>query len=192
MKYLIVGLGNIGEKYANTRHNVGFGLLDYLSEQYKFEFKNERFGAYATHKYRGRSLHFLKPDTFMNLSGNALRFWMTKLSLQQHQILIVTDDLNLPFKTLRLRTKGSDGGHNGLKSIQEALNSSKYPRLRVGIGAEFSTGQQIDYVLGEWTENETSVLPELYAKMQKGIEDMVFRGVGMAMNMVNTKDEMKK
>ncbi len=190
MKYLIVGLGNIGDKYANTRHNVGFGFLDYLAEQYKIEFENERFGAYAKHRYRGRNLHFLKPDTFMNLSGNALQFWMKKLSVQPHQILIVTDDLNLPFGTLRMRGKGSDGGHNGLKSIQDVLNGSKYPRLRVGIGAEFSTGQQIDYVLGEWTESEQKGLPPLYAKMQKGIEEMVFRGIGMAMNMVNTKDNV--
>lgn len=188
MKYLIIGLGNIGDKYANTRHNVGFGLLDYLADKYEFKFTNERFGQYAVHRYRGRNLHFLKPDTFMNLSGNALRFWMQKLSIEQHQILIVTDDLNLPFGTLRMRTKGSDGGHNGLKSIQEALNGSKYPRLRVGIGAEFSTGQQIDYVLGDWTEAEATALPALYAKMQKGIEEMVFRGIGMAMNSLNTKD----
>ncbi len=188
MKYLIVGLGNIGDKYARTRHNVGFDFLDYLAEAYDFTFENDRFGAYATHKYRGRNLHFLKPDTFMNLSGNALQFWMKKLSMQPHQILIVTDDLNLPFGTLRMRTKGSDGGHNGLKSIQEVLNGSKYPRLRVGIGAEFSAGHQIDYVLGEWTETEASELPKLYKKMQKGIEEMVFRGVGMAMNLVNTKD----
>ncbi|MFT5481291.1 MAG: PTH1 family peptidyl-tRNA hydrolase [bacterium] len=188
MKYLIVGLGNIGDKYANTRHNVGFGFLDFLSENCKFEFKAERFGAYATHRYKGRNLHFLKPDTYMNLSGNALQFWMKKLSVQPHQILIVTDDLNLPFGTLRMRTKGSDGGHNGLKSIQDVLSGSKYPRLRVGIGAEFSTGQQIDYVLSEWTQSELKELPELYAKMQNGLQEMVFRGIGMAMNLVNTKE----
>ncbi|MFT5723330.1 MAG: PTH1 family peptidyl-tRNA hydrolase [Bacteroidia bacterium] len=191
MKYLIVGLGNIGDKYAKTRHNVGFGFLDYLAEQYDFTFKNDRFGAYATHRYRGRNLHFLKPDTFMNLSGNAIQFWMQKLSLEQHQILIITDDLNLPYGTLRMRTKGSDGGHNGLKSIQDVLNGSKYPRIRFGIGAEFSTGQQIDYVLGEWSEAEKAGLPILYAKMKKGIEEMVFRGIGMAMNSLNTKDSIE-
>lgn len=187
MKYLIVGLGNIGDKYQNTRHNVGFSFLDFLAEKYGFSFENDRFGAYASDRYRGRSLHFLKPDTYMNLSGNALQFWMKKLSVQQHQILIITDDLNLPFGTLRMRAKGSDGGHNGLKSIQEVLGGTKYPRIRVGIGAEFSEGKQVDYVLGEWSESEVEQLPALYDKMQKGIEEMVFRGIGMAMNLVNTK-----
>jgi peptidyl-tRNA hydrolase, PTH1 family len=188
MKYLIVGLGNVGDKYANTRHNVGFQFLDFLEVQYAFKFESDRFGAYANHKHKGRSLHFLKPDTFMNLSGNAVNFWMQKLSLQRHQILVITDDLNLPFGTLRMRAKGSDGGHNGLKNIQEVLNGSNYPRIRVGIGSEFSTGQQIDYVLGEWTETEKSGLTDLHKKMQKGIEEMVFRGIGMAMNLVNTRE----
>ena len=187
MKYLIVGLGNIGEKYAHTRHNVGFDFLDYLSEKYEMKFEADSFGMYATHKDRGRNLHFLKPDTYMNLSGNAVAFWMKKLSLQQHQILIVTDDLNLPFGMLRMRTKGSDGGHNGLKSVQEKIGGSKYPRLRVGISADFSEGRQVDYVLGEWTAGESEALPALFEKMQKGIEEMVFRGIGMAMNHVNTK-----
>jgi PTH1 family peptidyl-tRNA hydrolase len=187
MKYLIVGLGNIGDKYTDTRHNVGFGFLDFLAEKYEMTWKAERFGAYASHKYRGRNLHFLKPDTYMNLSGNALRFWMKKLSMQPHQILIITDDLNLPFGTLRMRAKGSDGGHNGLKSIQEVLGGSKYPRIRVGISADFDTGKQVDYVLGKWSDEESEQLPVLYAKMQKGIEEMVFRGIGMAMNLVNTK-----
>jgi PTH1 family peptidyl-tRNA hydrolase len=112
---------------------------------------------------------------------------MKKLSMQPHQILIITDDLNLPFGTLRMRAKGSDGGHNGLKSIQEVLGGSKYPRIRVGISADFDTGKQVDYVLGKWSDEESEQLPVLYAKMQKGIEEMVFRGIGMAMNLVNTK-----
>lgn len=186
MKYLIVGLGNIGEKYTDTRHNVGFDFLDYLAGQYGMTFKSERFGAYASHKYRGRMLHFLKPDTYMNLSGNAVRFWMQKLSMEKHQIIIVTDDLNLPFGKLRMRAKGSDGGHNGLRNIQEILNTTQYPRIRVGIGADFGQGQQVDYVLGEWTAEERAMLPELFAKMQKGLEEHVFRGIGMAMNLVNT------
>ncbi|MBO6517143.1 MAG: aminoacyl-tRNA hydrolase [Bacteroidia bacterium] len=187
MKFLIIGLGNIGSKYDNTRHNVGFDFLDFLAESYDMEFEQERFGSYARHKYRGRNLHFLKPDTYMNLSGHALTFWMKKLSLQAHQIVVVTDDLNLPFGTLRMRAKGSDGGHNGLKSIQEALNGTKYPRIRVGISASFQKGQQVDYVLGEWTEEEKEQLPLLYDKMKKGLEEMVFRGIGMAMNQINTK-----
>lgn len=189
MKYLIVGLGNIGEKYAHTRHNIGFDFLDYLSQVYDFSFENERFGAYASHRYRGRSLHFLKPDTYMNLSGSAIAFWMKKLSLQPHQILVITDDLNLPFGTLRMRAKGSDGGHNGLKSIQQEIGGSKYPRIRFGIGQEFKTGQQIDFVLGKWTDDEQAQLEDLYLKMKLGIEELVFRGIGMAMNQVNTKSE---
>ena len=189
MKYLIVGLGNIGEKYTDTRHNIGFSFLDYLADEYGFTFENERFGSYAKHRYRGRSLHFLKPDTFMNLSGSAISFWMKKLSLQQHQIIVITDDLNLPFGTLRMRAKGSDGGHNGLKSIQQEIGGVKYPRIRFGIGQEFKTGQQIDFVLGEWTDEESAELPNLYNKMKLGIEEFVFRGIGMAMNLVNTKSE---
>ncbi len=187
MKYLIVGLGNKGEEYDQTRHNVGFGFLDYLAEKYEMKFESDRFGAYAKHKFRGRNLHFLKPDTYMNLSGHAVSFWMKKLSMQTHQIIIVTDDLNLPFGSLRMRAKGSDGGHNGLKSIQEVLNGSKYPRIRVGIGSEFSKGQQTGYVLGNWSEEEVKELPGLYDKMKKGLEEMTFRGIGMAMNLVNTK-----
>ena len=186
MKFLIVGLGNIGDKYANTRHNVGFDFLDYLAEKYEMTFKSERFGAYASHRYRGRSLHFLKPDTYMNLSGNAIRFWMQKLSLEKHQILVITDDLNLPFGKLRMRAKGSDGGHNGLRNIQDVLGTSQYPRIRVGIGSDFAKGHQVDFVLNTWTEDEAEKLPALFAKMQKGLEEHTFRGIGMAMNLVNT------
>ncbi|MCB9262025.1 MAG: aminoacyl-tRNA hydrolase [Flavobacteriales bacterium] len=187
MKYLIVGLGNIGDKYANTRHNIGFLFLDSLAEKYSMTFQNERFGQYANYKFRGRNLHFLKPDTYMNLSGNALQFWMKKLNIEKHQILIITDDLNLPFGTLRMRGKGSDGGHNGLKHIQFTLGTDQYPRIRVGISANFDAGKQIDYVLGEWTAEEKEQLPLLFDKMQKGLEEMVFRGIGMAMNSVNSK-----
>ncbi len=187
MKYLIVGLGNIGDAYASTRHNVGFDCLDYLSEKYDFKFSSDRFGQYGHTKYRGRNLHFLKPDTYMNLSGQAVNFWINKLSVPLNHVLILTDDLNLPFGTLRLKARGSSGGHNGLKNIEEVLASQNYPRLRFGISSEFSPGQQIDYVLSTWTEDEKAKLPELFELVKKAIEELTFRGIGMAMNSLNTR-----
>jgi PTH1 family peptidyl-tRNA hydrolase len=158
VKYLIVGLGNKGEEYAETRHNIGFKVLDKVMEKLNISLEPSRFGMYAEHKYRGRVLCFLQPDTYMNLSGKAVKFWMQKLGIPIEHVLIITDDLNLPFGKIRVRFKGSNGGHNGLKSLEAELGSSVYPRMRMGIGNEFSKGKQVDYVLGEWTEEERSFL----------------------------------
>lgn len=158
MKYLIVGLGNIGDEYKNTRHNIGFKVLDALIESSSTCFNTERYGDIAKIKHKGRSLILLKPSTYMNLSGKAVSYWMEKEKISLDKVLIITDDLALPFGKLRLKEKGSDGGHNGLKSIIEVLKTPNYCRLRFGIGNEFSKGRQVDYVLGEWSEEEKETL----------------------------------
>lgn len=154
MKFLIVGLGNIGSEYKDTRHNIGFKILDALVDASNSSFKTDRLGDVAEVKHRGRTLVCLKPSTYMNLSGKAVRYWMQQEKIPAERILVITDDLALPFGKIRLRGKGSDGGHNGLKNIQEVLGSNNYPRLRFGISAEFSKGQQVDYVLGTWSSEE--------------------------------------
>tara|TARA_B100001175_G_C19132176_1_gene459502 strand:- start:54 stop:617 length:564 start_codon:yes stop_codon:yes gene_type:complete len=160
MKYLIVGLGNIGSEYKETRHNIGFKVLDALIDASNSSFKTERLGDVAQLKHRGRTLICLKPSTYMNLSGNAIRYWMQSEKIPQERVLVITDDLSLPFGKIRLRSKGSDGGHNGLKSIQEVLGNPNYARVRFGIAAEYSKGKQIDYVLGEWNSEEKKELQE--------------------------------
>lgn len=159
-KFLIVGLGNIGAEYVNTRHNIGFKVLDHLARKENLEFKTVKLGALAEYKFKGRTLLLLKPNTYMNLSGKAIKYWMDKENIPIENILVITDDLNLPFGTIRIRTKGSDGGHNGLKNTQLVLNTSNYPRFRFGISDEFKKGKQVDYVLGEWDDAEKASLPE--------------------------------
>lgn len=159
-KFLIVGLGNIGPEYVNTRHNIGFKILDHLARKEAVAFQTVKLGALAEYKFKGRTYLLLKPNTYMNLSGKAVSYWMEKEKIPAENILIITDDLNLPFGAIRIRTKGSDGGHNGLKNIQLLLNSSVYPRFRFGISDEFKKGQQIGYVLGNWDESEKEKLPE--------------------------------
>jgi len=158
MKYLIVGLGNIGSEYKETRHNIGFKVLDAFVNASNSSFKTERLGDVAEVKHRGRTLICLKPSTYMNLSGKAVRYWMQQEKIPQERILIITDELALPFGKIRLRGKGSDGGHNGLKNIQELLGNPNYARVRFGIASEFSRGQQVDYVLGEWNSEEKKTL----------------------------------
>ena len=159
-KFLIVGLGNIGPEYVNTRHNIGFKILDHLARKESVEFQTVKLGALAEYKFKGRTYLLLKPNTYMNLSGKAVSYWMEKEKIPVENILVITDDLNLPFGTIRIRTKGSDGGHNGLKNIQLLLNTTVYPRFRFGISDEFKKGQQVDYVLGNWDETEKANLPE--------------------------------
>jgi PTH1 family peptidyl-tRNA hydrolase len=156
MKFLIVGLGNPGPKYENTRHNIGFRVLEYLSE----DWSSCSHGHMAKLKHRGKQVFLLKPDTFMNLSGKAVRYWMQKENIAKQNVLVVVDDLHLEFATLRLRGKGSDAGHNGLKSIDQLTGGNNYARLRFGIGRDFRPGQQADYVLSEWKEEEAEKLPE--------------------------------
>ncbi len=160
MKYLIVGLGNVGAQYQDTRHNVGFNVADALAESSATSFSDLRYGAVALAKHKGRHLVLLKPNTYMNLSGKAVNYWLQKEKIPFEKLLIVTDDLALPFGKQRLRLKGSDGGHNGLKSINQVLGRTDYARLRIGIGNEFQKGNQVDYVLGKWSAEEMITLPE--------------------------------
>ncbi|WP_420321279.1 aminoacyl-tRNA hydrolase [Flagellimonas sp.] len=184
-KFLIIGLGNIGAEYEETRHNIGFKILDSLSEKENFTFESEKLGAVASFKHKGKSVLCLKPSTYMNLSGKAVKYWMEKEKIPLENVLIVTDDINLPFGTLRLKTKGSDGGHNGLKDIQNTLQTTQYNRLRFGVGAEFPKGRQVDYVLGKWNEDEISALPERLQKSADLIKSFIFSGVKNTMNQFN-------
>ena len=161
LKYLVVGLGNVGVKYLNTRHNIGFKVADALAERSATLFSEERYGAVAAIKHRGRTLIILKPNTFMNLSGKAVNYWLQKEKIPIERLLVVTDDLALPYGKQRLRMKGSDGGHNGLKNINAVLDRQDYARLRIGIGDEFHKGGQIDHVLGDWSRPENETLSEI-------------------------------
>lgn len=154
MKYLIVGLGNKGDEYKETRHNIGFKVAEKIAEAIDAPFNTTNFGWMAEGKYKGRKVFVLKPDTYMNLSGNAVRYWMQKENIPLENLLVITDDLALPFGTLRMKMKGSHGGHNGLRNIEAVLNTGQYTRLRFGISADFKEGQQVDYVLGGWSEEE--------------------------------------
>lgn len=185
MKFLIVGLGNPGPDYALTRHNVGFQLLDYLAGKVKANWESDRFGVRCDLKIKGRSLVLIKPDTYMNLSGKAVLFWMNKLKLSPEQVLIVLDDLHLPTGKLRMRKEGSDGGHNGLKSIEETLQTRAYPRLRLGIGKDFPKGRQSDYVLGAWSPEEQKELEGAFSRGADGILQFALAGVDKAMSIVN-------
>ena len=182
---LIVGLGNIGPEYKETRHNIGFKVLDFLSEQQGFTFENAKLGAVGTFSYKGRTVVCLKPSTYMNLSGKAVRYWMQKEKINLKNLLIITDDINLPFGALRLRAQGSDGGHNGLKDIQHVLQTTKYNRFRFGVGAEFSKGKQVDYVLGTWNATEEAALLERLEKSIDLVRSFVFSGVTNTMNRFN-------
>lgn len=187
MKYLVVGLGNKGSEYENTRHNVGFKVVEKIAEQLETSFKTTNFGWMAEGKYKGRKVFLLKPDTYMNLSGHAVKYWMQKENIPMENVLIVTDDLALPFGTLRMKGKGSDAGHNGLKNIQEQLNTQNYTRLRFGISAEFSEGKQVDYVLGTWNEDESSKLEERIETFAKACLSFVFAGLQNTMSAFNGK-----
>lgn len=186
-KFLIAGLGNIGPKYHNTRHNIGFKILDELAEEESLSFESAKLGDIATYKLKGRTFILLKPSTFMNLSGKAVNYWLQKEKIPLENLLVVTDDLNLPFGTLRLKTKGSDGGHNGLKDIQAYLNTTKYNRFRFGISDEFSKGKQINYVLGEWDKEEEQKLPERLKVSAELIRSFGTAGVNNTMNLFNGK-----
>lgn len=186
-KFLIVGLGNIGEKYANTRHNIGFKILDYLANTEEVTFETQKLGDITTLKIKGRSLTLLKPSTYMNLSGKAIKYWLEKEKVPLENLLVITDDLNLPFGTLRLKTKGSAGGHNGLKDTQDKLQTTIYNRFRFGISNEFSKGRQVDYVLGEWDDNENSKLEERLKISAELIKSFVLSGVNTTMNQFNGK-----
>ncbi|MDR2121626.1 MAG: aminoacyl-tRNA hydrolase [Flavobacteriaceae bacterium] len=186
-KYLIVGLGNMGAEYVYTRHNIGFLIVEKLSEKLNASFKPSNFGQLCETSYKGRKTFILKPDTYMNLSGNAVKFWLSKENIKPENCLIICDDLNLPFGTIRIKSKGSNAGHNGLKSIENSLQTQQYPRLRLGIGSDFSKGQQIDYVLGEWSEEEKETLAERIDISSEAVKTFIFSGITNAMNEYNGK-----
>ncbi len=186
-KYLIVGLGNIGSEYANTRHNIGFKVLDYMANQEGISFQTQKLGDVAELKIKGRTLLLLKPNTYMNLSGKAVNYWMEKEKIEKENLLVITDDLNLAFGTIRIKTKGSDGGHNGLKNIQLLLNSTEYPRFRFGISDAFKKGKQVDYVLGEWDDTEKEQLKERLALSAEIVKSFALAGLNNTMNQYNGK-----
>jgi PTH1 family peptidyl-tRNA hydrolase len=185
MKYLIVGLGNPGAEYEETRHNIGFKVVDTIARISGASFEVARLGEVSTVRFKGRSLILLKPSTFMNLSGKAVRYWMDAEKIPLDRVLIITDDLALPYGTLRLRGKGSGGGHNGLGDIERVLGHSKYSRLRFGIGAEFSKGQQVDYVLGKWTDKEMETLQERLERSSDLAKSFATIGLERTMNFFN-------
>lgn len=187
MKYLIVGIGNKGEEYAETRHNIGFKVAEKIAEKLEVSFKSANFGLLAEGKYKGRKVFILKPDTYVNLSGNAVRFWMQKENIPLENVLIIADDLALPFGSLRMKMKGSHGGHNGLRNIEAVLGNNNYTRLRFGIAAEFKEGQQVDYVLGKWNEAEKEKLSERIEKFSQAALSFVFAGVQNTMTGFNGK-----
>lgn len=186
-KYLIVGLGNIGEKYYNTRHNIGFKILDAIAKTEEINFETKKLGDLTQFRFKGRTLLLLKPNTYMNLSGKAVKYWMTKEKIPLENVLIICDDLNIPFESLRLKPKGSDGGHNGLKDINQQLNTQQYTRLRFGVGSKFAKGRQVDYVLGEWTDEELDVIPSKVEKIHQTIKSFCTIGVSRTMNDFNKK-----
>lgn len=187
MKYLIACLGNIGAEYENTRHNIGFKAADALAHEAELRFSSDRYGSIAELKHKGRTLLLLKPSTYMNLSGKAVSYWLQAEKIPVENLLIVLDDIALPFGSVRLRGKGSDGGHNGLKNITLCLGHENYARLRCGVGSDFGKGQQVDYVLGEWSGDEQKALPDFLKKIADGVKTFAALGIERAMNIVNTK-----
>ncbi len=187
MKFLIVGLGNIGSEYAHTRHNIGFDTLDAFAEASNVVFEDKRYGAVATAKVKGHQLILLKPSTYMNLSGNAVRYWMQQENIPLEQVLVIVDDLALPFGALRLKGKGSDAGHNGLKNIQECVGSQNYARLRFGIGNDFHPGGQVDYVLGRFSAEQESEKVKRIAVACDIIKSFCLAGLNITMNQYNNK-----
>jgi PTH1 family peptidyl-tRNA hydrolase len=186
-KFLIVGLGNIGAEYVNTRHNIGFKILDYFAKKEQLSFQTVKLGALAEYKFKGRTFFLLKPNTYMNLSGKAVQYWMDKENIPLENILVITDDLNLSFGTIRIKPKGSDGGHNGLKNINLILNTNQYTRFRFGISDEFKKGKQIDYVLGDWDDAEKTAIPERLELASKIITSFGTAGLENTMTAFNGK-----
>ncbi len=187
MKYLITGLGNIGDEYANTRHNIGFVVADALAQDAKVSFDSDRLASVAKFRLKGHQVTIIKPTTYMNLSGKAVRYWMQQENIPVENILIVTDDVDLPPGSLRMRPKGSGGSHNGMNSVIEVLGSNEFPRLRFGIGSNYPRGMQIDYVLGRWTKEEEKLFIDRVPMAVEMIKTFVLSGVANAMNSYNNK-----
>ncbi len=187
MNYLIVGLGNIGDEYAETRHNIGFMVVDALAKEAGIAFEDKRYGFVSTLKVKNQTLTLLKPSTYMNLSGNAVRYWMNEKKIPAERVLVVVDDLSLPFGTLRLKGNGSDGGHNGLKHIASVLGTLQYARLRFGIGNDFPRGGQVDYVLGKFGEDDLRTMNERLKTAGEAVKTFCLAGINVAMNQFNNK-----
>jgi PTH1 family peptidyl-tRNA hydrolase len=186
-KYLIVGLGNKGNEYTNTRHNIGFKILDEIAKTQEVNFETQKLGTITRFKFKGRTFILLKPSTYMNLSGKAVKYWLDKEKIPLENLLVICDDLNITFGTIRLKPKGSAGGHNGLKSINEVLNTQQYARFRFGIGDEFKTGRQVDYVLGQWDEEENQKLSERLEKSIQLVKSFGTAGTANTMSEFNGK-----
>jgi peptidyl-tRNA hydrolase, PTH1 family len=186
MKYLIAGLGNIGAEYELTRHNVGFLILDQLADQQHASFTLDRHAEKSEFKFKGRAVHLIKPTTYMNLSGKAITYWLQELKIPRENLLVIVDDLALPFGSLRLRTKGSSAGHNGLKNIEALLPGQEYARLRFGIGSEFGKGQQVDYVLSNFSPEEFEKLPEIMKKANEMVLSFCTTGAARTMSQYNS------
>ena len=188
MDYLVAGLGNIGAEYASTRHNAGFMILDAWAQASNVVFRTGRYGDMTEISFKGRTFHLLKPSTYMNLSGNAVRYWLTKLPVPNENLIVICDDINLPFGTIRMRKKGSDGGHNGLTNIIELLGTNEFTRIRFGVGNDFAQGGQIDYVLGKFSQEEIEVINKKSERIVEGIKAISTIGPDRAMNFLNTKE----
>ncbi|NQY06317.1 MAG: aminoacyl-tRNA hydrolase [Flavobacteriaceae bacterium] len=186
-KFLIVGLGNIGIDYVNTRHNIGFKVLNHIAEKENLTFEERKLGKLTVYKVKGRHVLLLKPNTYMNLSGKAIKYWLDQEKIPVENLLVITDDLNLDFNTIRLKTKGSDGGHNGLKDIQEKLQTIKYNRFRFGISSNFKKGKQVNYVLGKWSDEEMDILKNRVDITKDIIDSFVLSGIANTMNQFNGK-----
>jgi len=186
-KFLIVGLGNIGSEYKNTRHNIGFDVLDFLAKEEGVSFSEGRLADMAQLKIKGKPIVLIKPTTYMNLSGKAVNYWLQQEKISLENLLVIVDELALPLGKLRINPKGSDGGHNGLKNIQETLNTTNYNRLRFGIGNQFSKGKQVDFVLGKWSDEEQKLLQERIKIASDAIKSFAFIGLERTMNSFNTK-----
>ncbi len=187
MNYLVVGLGNIGAEYAGTRHNMGFMVLDAWAQASNIVFESGRYGSTASISFKGRKFILLKPSTYMNLSGKAVRYWMNELKITAENLIVISDDLNIPFGTLRLRKNGSAGGHNGLTNINELIGTQEYARIRVGIGNDFGRGQQVSYVLGRLSDEEMEQMKDICTRVIEGVKAWATIGPDRAMNQVNTK-----
>ncbi len=185
MKYLIVGLGNIGDEYSDTRHNIGFKVLDAMARASNTDFKDKRYGSVCNLKFKGRDFLLLKPSTFMNLSGNAVRYWMKKENIPSENLLVIVDDIALPLGSFRMRPKGSDGGHNGLAHITSILETDQYARIRIGIGNNFHRGSQVNYVLGTWDEEEKKILDESIPVVIEMIRSFGLSGTELTMTAFN-------
>ncbi len=185
MKYLIAGLGNIGNEYAETRHNIGFKIVDYLAKQQDVSFSMKRLAFYTEFRLKNKIVYLIKPTTYMNLSGKALQYWMNDLKIEKENVLVVLDELALPYGKMKIKSAGSAGGHNGLKNIQEVLQTQQYPRLRFGISNEFEKGRQIDYVLGEWSSEEKKTLESHIQRGAEAVKSFCLEGIEIAMTKFN-------